>query len=151
MELSESAVDVIKMGVTCAVFALLFIAMVPLALTTRHWYMAVENRQSQTGYLNSLSDTYTMEQKGEVTGNDIVEFILKNDSRYDYYITVNGSTYPVTRKKAESFLKAGKETSIWSEDYLMDTVFLNNSIFDSYKVVTVWMNDETVSYKFYQI
>lgn len=150
MELSENALDSMKMGVTCAVFAILFAAMIPLALSARHWYMVAENRQSQTGYLHDISESYIMEQKKEVSGNDIVEFILKNDSKYDYYITVNGNTYPITKKKAENLLKAGKETCIWSEDYLMDTVFLNHSVYDNYKVVPVQMNDETVGYNFYQ-
>lgn len=150
MELSESVSDTLKMGVSCAVFAILFAFLIPIAVTTGHWYMAAENRKSQTDYLNSLSETYMMEQKREVTGNDIVEFILKNDSRYDYYITVHGSTYPVTVKKAEGFLQAGNDTCIWSEDYLLDTVFTNNSIYDSYRVEPARMNDETVGYQFYQ-
>lgn len=150
MELSDSALDTIKMGVVCALFAALFAALVPAAYMARHWYIEVENRQSQTEYMKDMSDAYMFEQKKEVSGNDIVEFILKNDAKYDYYITVNGSTYPVTKKKSENLLIAGKNSNIWSEDYLLNTVFLHNSIYDSYDVEPVRNNDETLSYKFYQ-
>lgn len=150
MNLSDESLETMKIGVTCAVFAILFAALVPLFFVARGWYMEAENKLSETGHMKTLSDSYIMEQKGEVTGNDIVEFILKNDSLYDYYITVNGSTYPITKKKAESLLLSGNDTCIWSEDYLLDTVFLNHSIYDTYSVVPVRNNDETISYKFYQ-
>lgn len=150
MGLEDSSVETMKMGVVCAVFAILFTSLIPLAVISNHWFIEAEGRKSQTGYLEAMSDAYMLEQKKEVSGNDIVDFILKNDAKYDYYITVNGVTYPITVKKSESLLLAGKEGNIWSESYLMDTVFLNNSIYDSYNVVPVRVNDEATAYKFYQ-
>lgn len=151
MGYADSALDTIKMGIVCAVFGVFFLAMVPLARTAEAWYVRASDRQSQTGHMKVLADSYMMEQKAEVTGNDIVEFILKNDSMFDYYITVNGSTYPVTRTKAQNLLAAGEDACVWSEEYLLENVFLNHTVYDSYQVVPVRMNDETVSYKFYAI
>lgn len=150
MGFEEISVETMKMGVTCAVFAILFACLIPVATISRHWFVEAENRNSQTGYLETLSDAYMLEQKKEVSGNDIVEFILKNDARYDYYITVNGNTYPVTVKKSESLMLSGKNSNIWSENYLMDNIFIRNTIYDSYSVVPVRSNDETIAYKFYQ-
>lgn len=147
---SSSAVETIKMGITSAVFAVLFAVIVPMAFTAEKWYMEAENRKSQTGHMKTMADSWMMEQKGSVAGNDIVEFILKNDSRYDYYVIVGDATYPITVKKAESLFSEGKDVCIWSEDYLMEHVFLNHTIYDSYRVVSVRANDETIAYKFYR-
>lgn len=150
MGLVDDSIDSVKAGVVCIVFAVFFFLMIPAARTAHTWYVQAENRQSQTGHMKALADAYLLEQKSEVTGNDIVEFILKHDALYDYYITVNGITYPVTKTKAQNLLMAGADENIWSEEYLLNNIFLNQTIYDSYRVFPVRMNDETVTYYFYQ-
>lgn len=151
MDFTDHATDAARMGIVCAAFAILFASIAGMAFTVRRWFYAADLREGQTVYMKALADAYIMEQQGDVSGNDIVEFILKNDSRYDYYIVADGITYKITKAVAEELLLSSPKVCLWSGDYLLREVFTGDRIYDFYRVVPERTNDDTDAYWFYQI
>lgn len=137
--------DLMKIDIACSIaFALLF-CVARMAYLTVGWYGDVLYNKGQMDYLQERADTYIFEKKDAVvTGNDIMELILKNDSKFDYHIFIDEKWYCVnnTIRSAAS--------NIWCEDYLMSHVFKNRGDLERsfYVSEVIQVNEETIGYRF---
>ena len=104
--LSEEALDVSKIGMELLVTSVFIAIVVGLMFYGQRWYAKEEYYKYQTSYMNETADNWTFESRAlkaedvyntannlsdikagmKVTGDDIVNFILRNDAKYNYYI-----------------------------------------------------------------
>lgn len=137
--------DLMKIGIACSIAFILLFSVARIAALTTEWYGNVLYNKSQTDYLRERADTYIFEKKDAiVTGDDIMELILKNDSKYDYHIFMNGRWHCVNSTVRSASL------NLWCEDYLTSHVFKNRGDLERRFVVSevIQVNEETVGYRF---
>lgn len=88
--MQDEATDVVRVGIELVVASIFLFLLVGTAITGRNWYRKEEYHKYETQYMAETSPNWTFEsvaKKGTtVSGNDIVDFIVKNDTRYDYVI-----------------------------------------------------------------
>lgn len=143
--ISSDISDLMKIGVACGIAFVLLCSVAHIAGLTAGWYGNILYNKSQTDYLKERADTYIFEKKNAVvTGDDIMELILKNDSKYDYHIFMNGNWHCVNSTIRSASL------NLWCEDYLMSHVFKNRGDLERSFLVSevIQVNEETIGYRF---
>lgn len=146
--MEENAKDVYRIGISIILISVLISISAGVIFYTNKWIAEINNQKALRIKLQEEADVYKFESMKEVSGDDIVEFINRYDTKYDYYI--------YTRANGPDAIEISKERSnsnptiadyIWSEDYLVNTVFRNN-LSDTYIVETTKENDVTLYYTF---
>lgn len=88
--MENEAQDVLKMGIEIIVGSVLMFILVGFVYTAHRAYADEEYRKYQTQYMSETSPDQTFVRKaaqgGSVSGDEIVNFIVRNDSRYEYVI-----------------------------------------------------------------
>lgn len=134
---SEELQDVIRMAVNMAAMGIFCVILFFLSITARHLYNREAMITNQGELLRNEAADYLFEHGERVSGNDIVEFILKYDNKYDYYITINEKIYPITNELYLSYLKnpgtVEFPTILWTQDYLVNHVMKDN-IYDNFLI-----------------
>lgn len=124
------AINMIAMGIFCVILFFLF-------SIARHLYQREEWITNQGELLRMEADDYLFEHGENVSGNDIVEFILKYDNKYDYYITIDAKTYSITNEQYLIHLQnpgmVEFPTILWTQDYLVNRV-MRDSIYNNFLV-----------------
>jgi hypothetical protein len=157
--------DAFRTGFIAIMHGLLFFILLVLIVLGRREYAAVSDFQNAEADLSNRADTYRMETVGVVSGEDIVEFILKNDIMYDYYICTSTGKEPLSTEEvaelsengnasARGFIAITKgryqrnhDLSMWSADYLIDSV-LRTTVGNSFRVVPYADDDGVYAYSF---
>ena len=85
----------------------------------------------------------------KVTGNDIVNFIIKNDTKYNYYIYPEAHGIQSESERTHKLLRDSTSTGIsnrYSEDHLLKMIRSNNdntNLATKFYVKVIRQNDET--------
>jgi hypothetical protein len=133
--------DAIRQGIVALVHGVLFFILLALIIWGQREYSKVSAYQSAEDDLAQMADSYRMETIGMVSGVDIIEFILKNDALYDYYIYTEGLDKEAPSEKEleaaagkssckgfvaitkSRYQASGYNAGLWSMEYLTDSVF----------------------------
>ena len=150
---SGEVTDASGMGITAILSAALIVLMVTGCVHAKGWYVTRDEYEVRKVEVQQSADTYKFEMVAEVTGDDIVEFMLKYGLNYNYKIYTshrkNGVVFSLAQIK-KTVQKTNKypdlETAVldvFSEDYL-SSIF-GNDIYGDYKVYTVKAPDNVTS------
>lgn len=133
----EELQDVIRLAVNMAAMGIFCIILFFLSITARQLYNREAWITNQGELLRNEAADYLFEHGESISGNDIVEFILKYDNQYDYYITIDAKTFPITNDLYLSYLQnpglVEFPTILWTQDYLVNKVMKDN-IYDNFFV-----------------
>ncbi len=166
--MSEEALDVSKIGMELLVTSIFIAIVVGLMVYGQRWYAKEEYYKYQTTYMNETADNWTFESRAlksedayntaknlsdiktgmKVTGDDIVNFILRNDAKYNYYIK--------TKVRDPYVIKRGDDVTHYTEDYLLNKVGFgidnqngnSDGLSQKYYVRVIKDNDEVDGYIF---
>lgn len=139
--------SVLEMGLEAAVGALLLFWSVTLILFGKQWYSDESVFENSKEDISMAAAEYSMINRESITGADIVEYILKYGSTYDYTI-VTYQTWPITKEYAKYLYRNNQNGGyIWTENYLTESVF-NNRLTDEFTVTPVYSNGEIIAYTF---
>lgn len=166
--MSEEALDVSKIGIELLVTSIFIAIVVGLMVYGQRWYAKEEYYKYQTAYMNETADNWTFESRAlksedayntaknlsdiktgmKVTGDDIVNFILRNDAKYNYYIK--------TKVRDPYVIKRGDDVTHYTEDYLLNKVGFgidnqngnSDGLSQKYYVRVIKDNDEVDGYIF---
>lgn len=126
----EELQDVIRLAINMAAMGIFCVILFFLSITARHLYNRESLITNQGEVMRNEAADYLFEYGENVSGNDIVEFILKYDNKYDYYITINEETYPITNELYLTYLQnpgtVEFPTILWTQDYLVNDVMKDN-------------------------
>lgn len=168
--MENESVDVSKLGVEMIVIAVLLATMVTFAFYANNLFSKEEYRKYQTQYMNETSENWTFESRAEkaenayysngkklsvitddmkVTGNDIVNFIIKNDTKYNYYIYPEAHGIQPESSRTHKLLRdtaSNGTTNRYSEEYLLNMIRSNNdntNLTTKFYIKVIRQNDET--------
>lgn len=166
----NEAVDVSKLGVEMIVIYVLLATVVTFAFYANHLFSKEEYRKYQTQYMNETSENWTFESRAEkaenayysngnslsavtddmkVTGNDIINFIIKNDTKYNYYIYPEAHGIQPESSRTHKLLRDTASTGTtnrYSEEYLLNMIRSNNdntNLTTKFYIKVIRQNDET--------
>lgn len=146
----EELHDVIRLAISMAAMGVFCLVLFFLSITAGHLYKREAWIVNQGELLRNEAADYLFEHGENVSGNDIVAFILKYDNKYDYYITIREKTYPITHDMYLTYLQNPAlvefPTILWTQDYLVNKVMKNNIYDDFY--VTIDKSQARKIYKF---
>ena len=146
----EELQDIIRLAANMAAMAAFCIILFFLSITAKQLYRREAWITNQGVLLRNEAADYLFEHGEKVTGNDIVEFILKYDNKYDYYISVDEKTFPITNDRYLYYLQnpgiVEFPTILWSQDYLVNDV-MKDDIYNNF-LVTIDKSDIRKVYKF---
>ncbi len=146
----EELQDVIRLAMNMTAMGIFCVILFFLSTTARHLYQREAWITNQGELLRNEAADYLFEHGENVSGNDIVEFILKYDNKYDYYITINTRTYPITNEQYLIYLQnpgmVEFPTILWTQDYLVNRVMRDN-IYNNF-IVTIEKNQSRKTYRF---
>ncbi len=146
----EELQDVIRLAINMAAMGIFCVILFFLSTTARHLYNREAWITNQGELMRNEAADYLFEYGESVSGNDIVEFILKYDNKYDYYITIGDKTYPITNDLYLTYLQnpgsVESPTILWTQDYLVNRVMKDN-IYDNF-IVTIDKSQMRKIYRF---
>lgn len=146
----EEIQDVIRLAINMTAMGIFCVILFFLSSAARHLYQREAWITNQGELLRSEAADYLFEHGENVSGNDIVEFILKYDNKYDYYITISERTYPITHEQYLIYLQnpgmVDFPTILWTQDYLVNRVMRDN-IYNNF-IVTIEKNHSRKTYRF---
>lgn len=126
----EELQDVIRLAIKMAAMGVFCVILLFLSITTRRLYNREAWITNQGELLRNEATDYLFEHGESVSGNDIVEFILKHDNKYDYYITIDEQSFPITNELYLWYLQnpgaVEFPTILWTQDYLVNKVMKDN-------------------------
>lgn len=135
----EELQDVIRLAMNMTAMGIFCLIVFFLSITARHLYRRESWITNQGELLRNEATDYLFEHGESVSGNDIVEFILKYDNKYDYYITINTKTYPITHDLYLTYLQnpgtVEFPTILWTQDYLVNKVMKDNIYSDFFVTI----------------
>ena len=140
--------ETMSLAIQVSIFAMLCVFLVILTNASRNMYNIKDERDALKKYMETESDKYLFQHAEHVYGTDIIAFIIKYDATFDYYITLsNGKRYSITKDYAKSLRENGKDGNIiWSQEFLTNTVFLDN-VYNEFSVeVSVDASGDTIYY-----
>jgi hypothetical protein len=147
---SEELQDVIRTALNMAAMGVFCVILFFLSITARKLYYRESWITNQGELLRNEASDYLFQHGESVSGNDIVEFILKYDNKYDYYITIKEKTYPITNDQYLIYLQnpgtVEFPTILWTQDYLVNKVMKDN-IYNDF-LVTIDKSQIRKIYKF---
>ena len=145
--MEKEMTSVLEIGAEAVVGTLLLFFAVTLILFGKQWYSDEVNYQGSKEDVAKAAEEYAIIDRDSVTGADIVEYILKYGSTYDYIIDTYQKWY-ITKDYALSLYRKNKNGGIiWTENYLTESVF-NNRLTDEFTVTAHYLNDEIIGYTF---
>lgn len=154
----NSSQSVMSMGIAVILASLLFFTFMSFYMTSKEAYsaeMAYEDLKNDIKIQTLLLELGGIDDTGLqfLDGNDIVEFILKQGSRYKYTI-ITGITYPITYEissavEKEKRLRGENGSVIWTENYLANTV-MQYGLNGKFRVETIYEGDDLTAFKFTQ-
>lgn len=138
---SQEANDTLRIAMDMVMFGVICVILVFLSTISRNMYSIKDEQDTVQEYLEENSRNYFFNYAEHIYGTDIVEFIIKYDEVYDYYITLkNGRNFTITKEYAQTLKEAGLDGDIiWSQEYLTNKVF-EDAIFNEYDVNLVENN-----------
>lgn len=146
---SSEITDASGMGITVIITTVMIIMMVFGCVGAKEWYATRDEYEIHKTEVQRTADTYKFETVAEVTGDDIVEFMLRYGLEYNYKVYTthrrNGVVFSLAQirntvqntNKYPSLEEAILE--IFSEDYL-SSIF-SNDIYGKYKIYAVKADD----------
>lgn len=88
--MEDEATDTVRLGVEIIAAAVFVAMVVSIALVSRRWYGKEEYHKYQTRYMTETAPGWTFESAAAngttLSGNDIMNFVVKNDTKYEYVI-----------------------------------------------------------------
>lgn len=147
--MEKESTEMIRVGIEAALVTVVLICIIGMTIAGKSWYA----RERESEYIKlriaKSADAYFLESGIALSGSDIVEFILKNDALYDYYIQLGPSqNYSITKAVAENLNQNGENGSLlWSQAYLTDIVFKDN-IYQTFTSTPERVNGDTIAYRF---
>jgi hypothetical protein len=146
----EEIQDTIRLAVNMASMGIFCVILFFVSITARNLYNREAWITNQGELLRSEAGDYLFEHGETVSGNDVVEFILKYDNKYDYHITINNKTYPITNEQYLYYLQnpgtVEFPTILWTQDYLVNKVMKDN-IYNNF-FVTIDKSQIRKTYRF---
>lgn len=127
--------DLITTALEITLFGALCIMLTFFSISSRNMFAYKEEQDTLTEILQDQSDKYFLEYGDHIYGTDVVEFILKYNAVYDYYIKLkNKDMIEITKEQAKTYTAMGKDgNEIWSQDYLTNTIFADK-IYNEYDI-----------------
>lgn len=145
--LNKETNDIFTIAIELTMFGVLCVLLVYFAISSRAMYSYKDEQEALQEVIKDQSNKYFFEYGEHINGADIVEFILKYDATYDYYISLkNGTTYSITKAYAKEIKLIGQDSNVlWSQEYLTNTV-LGDYIYKEFTVVVVDKSDNSIDY-----
>lgn len=139
--------DTLNLAMELVMFGVLCVFVVFISTISRNLYSLQEEQEVIQEDLQEQSRNYFFNYAEHIYGSDIVEFIIKYDESYDYYITLrDGQDFTITKAYAQELKDAGYDSDIlWSQEYLTNSV-LGNTVFSEFTVNAVKDNYSTDYY-----
>lgn len=146
---SSEITDASGMGITVIITTVMIIMMVFGCVGAKEWYATRDEYEIHKTEVQRTADTYKFETVAEVTGDDIVEFMLRYGLEYNYKVYTthrrNGVVFSLAQirntvqntNKYPSLEEAILE--MFSEDYL--SLIFSNDIYGKYKIYAVKADD----------
>lgn len=136
----------LEMGIEAAIGGAFLIAVIVLFLFGRQWYSAEAQHEANKSDIAKTANEYAMMSRDSVSGAEIVEYILKYGSIYDYTVKAGGSPYRLTKEVA----KTQHKYNLWSEKYLSEVVFADR-LTQRFTVEPIYSNEEVIAFIFSKI
>ncbi len=127
----NEGLETAKIGVVCIMFTLLLVIVAFINADTHSWFRHQRERAEISAYMNEKTETFIFDDASSVSGADILEFILKHDSKYDYYVKINTITYNLTLENAKNILK-NTGGDMYSMSWLTENVFDTTGLYGEY-------------------
>lgn len=126
---------------------MLLFSAVTLMFFGQKWFAEEETQGYVKEDVAMVAAEYSMINRESVTGADIVEYILKYGSAYDYTVATY-RTWKITKDYAKSLYANNQNGGqIWTENYLTGSVF-NNRLADEFTVEPTYSNGEVIAFSF---
>lgn len=138
--------DTTEMGIEAVIGAVFLFACVTFFVFGRQWYSAEIQHENNKSDMAKTASEYAMLSRESVTGAEIIEYILRYGSIYDYTIYTGGVPYRLTKAAA----RAQNKYNLWSEKYLSEVVFADR-LTQQYTVEPVYSNEEVYAFIFTKI
>ena len=147
--MEKESQSVVQMGLEAILGAFLLFGAIVLLLFGKSWYSDEANKKNIQEDISVTATTYTMFDRELVSGSDIVEFIIKHGSIYDYYIQTYNIEMEITKTRAKNETESnGNGWKIWTERYLIENVFANTLSEDFTVTVLRDINGELYGFVF---
>lgn len=173
--MENEAVDVSKLGVELIVISVLIATIATFTLLARNMFAKEEYRKYQTQYMKETAENWTFESRAKkaetayatkgdklsavtdemkVTGNDIVNFIIKNDTKYNYYIYPEARGIRPENEKPHKLLRdtvAVGSSNIYSEENLLKMIRSRDddtNLTTKFYIKVILFNDEPDTFIF---
>jgi len=133
---SNEATDTLSLGSELILFTLLCTFLVLVTIQAGNIRSAKELKESTMASVREESELYYYKYAEYVSGSDIVELIIKNNSKYDYYIKLSNisTNIEITKSRAKKLMEKGENSEIiWTQSYLTNDVLVEH-IYSSYDV-----------------
>lgn len=127
--------DLITTALEITLFGALCIILTFFSISARNMFAYKEEQETLAGILQDQSDKYFLEYGEHIYGTDVVEFILKYNAIYDYYIKFKDKdTIEITKEQARIYSSRGRDgNELWSQDYLTNHIFVDK-IYKEYEI-----------------
>ncbi|BCJ93091.1 hypothetical protein acsn021_06600 [Anaerocolumna cellulosilytica] len=133
---SNEVTDTLSLGSELILFTLLCTFLAIVSIQAGNIRSAKELKENTMISVREKSELYYYKYAEHVSGSDIVELIIKNNSKYDYYIklsTIN-TNIEITKSRAKKLMEKGENSEIlWTQSYLTNNIFVEH-IYSSYDV-----------------
>ena len=150
--MNENSSDVIKTGIEFIVAAFLLFIVLTMTISGRKWYFKEKQLEGFKRDMTTIAEEYVMVGRDYISGADIIEYIVKHGSIYDYDIDFNSRDKddPLYDPLNKEEIKKGNPSSHWTEYYLEFEVFNNDKtlINGRYSVKIERNNEQIVKYNF---
>ncbi|MDF2905360.1 MAG: hypothetical protein K0R34_681 [Herbinix sp.] len=146
--------DTLNLAMELVMFGVLCVLVVFFTTLSRNLYSLQEEQEVVQEDLQEQGRNYFFNYADHIYGSDIIEFIIKYDESYDYYIDLKGSDedeiIEITREYAQVHEQDLKDKgydsdSLWSQEYLTNIVFVD-TVFSEFTVNAVQDNYSTDYY-----
>lgn len=172
--MEDEAVDVSRLGIELLVTSVFIALTVSLMFYGKRWFAKEEYYKYQTAYMKESAENWTLESRAtnaeytflnsaakttnekladipadmKISGDDIINFIVRNDARYQYYIRTKTRDTKIEREDADA--------RKYTESYLLDTAGLGirasttqqDGLSSKYYVKIIKKNDDIEGYIF---
>lgn len=139
--------EVLSLAIDITVFATICIFLAILTRISRDMYSAKSELDALKTMISTESDKYFFEYAEHIYGSDLIAYIIHYDATHDYYVSLkDGRQYEITKEYAKQLRAEGKDGNIiWSQDYLTNTVFIDN-VYSEFHVNTSVKTDGSIDY-----
>ena len=87
--MKDESISVMRMGIEALVGTVLLFLIFIATYLGKGWFLKEQENEVIKAQFKINAEIYHLISGEDISGDDIIEFILKHDMRYDYYIIIN--------------------------------------------------------------